>query len=122
MKHPALKALLNNRPELNKLSKSNFSYKGTYKKVAKQYDRAVSEWYDNYKSTMCDNQNKNKFYAYSNNKLKNKSSIPVLKPTLECLQFQTKQKLNNSMPLFKVYLLLTMELKFSFNNQIILVQ
>ena len=42
MKHPALKALLKKKLELYKLSKSNSSNKGTYKKVAKQFEKAVS--------------------------------------------------------------------------------
>ena len=74
-----LKKLLKQKICHYKQSKLNSSYKQVYKQVSKEYDIAVSQWYDQIESAVCDSQNPNSFYSYSNRKLKDKSFIPSLK-------------------------------------------
>ena len=73
-----LRHLLKTKHILYKKSKINNSYKPNYKKASRDYDKAVSDWYNQIESNLCNNPSSKKFYNYVNNKLKVKSSIPPL--------------------------------------------
>ena len=73
-----LRQLLKNKLHLYRKLKSDSTYKLSYNKASKDYDKAVSHWYDKIESDMCSNANSRKFFNYVNKKLKVKSSIPPL--------------------------------------------
>lgn len=73
-----LRQLLKNKLNLYKISKNNNSYRISYKKASKDYDKAVLDWYNQIESNICKNSSSKKFYNYVNKKLKVKSCIPPL--------------------------------------------
>ena len=72
-----LTKLAKKKRSLYKKSKSNPRLKEEYKNLSKEYDRAVSSWYDTIENKVCLSDQGSSFYKYANKKLK---SLPVIPP------------------------------------------
>ena len=66
--------------------------KRDHKAAAQKYEAEVNNWHYRLEKKVCDNPNKNKFYAYTNHKLKNKFSIPPLKNNIGELMTEDADK------------------------------
>ena len=73
-----LKRLLTKKLQTYRLFQSGKCSKLDYKEAAQNYEDGVNDWQYKVEKRICDNPNKNKFYAYTNRKLKNRFSIPPL--------------------------------------------
>ena len=72
--------MLKRKSLIYKQSKTDDFAKKLHKQVSKEYDRAISHWYDHVESkTICDKRNSKSFHAFTNKKLKSKSFISLLK-------------------------------------------
>ena len=73
-----LSTLAKRKHALYKQSKTNQSLRQKYKQLSKEYDEAVSSWYDHIESKICNSGRSSNFFRYANKKLNSYPSIPPL--------------------------------------------
>ena len=73
-----LSLLAKQKLRLFKKSKTDIKAKSDYKKLSKEYDNAVSAWYDHIENKICNSKYSSNFYRYANKKLNSYPSIPPL--------------------------------------------
>ena len=86
--------LAKRKKRLYRKLKGNKKYKSEYKKLSKQYDTAVSSWYDYIENRVCQDTNSRSFYKYANKKLRSFPSIPPIVSDSGDLVIDDKEKAN----------------------------